>query len=277
MTNTEQTERLRNITVLQQGKHDPDRGYCLLEAVAYVAGEPWSDRPACVSPVLAAFGRNWNDGMQSNAKRASLIPYIPLLIGTAGDAAADEARGWMALDWLIREHTVAWLALAGGDCAVHAARLAALPVVDKATVRAVAPALDAARAAARAAAWDAAMAARAAAAGAAAARAAAAGAAAARAAAARAAARDAAMAARAAAWDAAMAAGDAAMAAGDAAGDAAMAARATTRAAARAARAATRAAAARAALAPPTKALQVSTHDLFRRMIEAGSARGAQS
>ncbi len=276
MTNTEQTERLRNITVLQQGKHDPDRGYCLLEAVAYVAGEPWSDRPACVSPVLAAFGRNWNDGMQSNAKRASLIPYIPLLIGTAGDAAADEARGWMALDWLIREHAVAWLALAGGDCAVHAARLAALPVVDKATVRAVAPALDAAGAAAMAAgaaAWDAAGAA----------------AGAATRAAARDAARDAAMAARTAtraaardaAWDAAMAARaaawDAAMAAGDAAGDAAMAARATTRAAARAARAATRAAAARAALAPPTKALQVSTHDLFRRMIEAGSARGAQS
>lgn len=41
---------------LAHGKHgSPEGGLCLLEAVAYVAGEPHSDHPACVSPVIAAF------------------------------------------------------------------------------------------------------------------------------------------------------------------------------------------------------------------------------
>lgn len=86
-----------------------ESGMCLLEATAYVAGEPWSDHPACVSPVLAEFGRAWNDGMRSDEERESLKQYIPRLIGTVGDAAADERRGWLALDWLVRVHTPAWL------------------------------------------------------------------------------------------------------------------------------------------------------------------------
>ncbi len=54
---------IANIT-LKSGSHEPDSGeMCLLEAVAYIADEPWSDHPKCVCPVLAAFGRSWNDGL----------------------------------------------------------------------------------------------------------------------------------------------------------------------------------------------------------------------
>ena len=218
--------------VLKASSHASfDDGACLLEAVAYIAGEAWSDHPQCVSPVLAAFGRNWNDGMRSDDERASLKPYIPLLIGTAGDAAADERRAWMATDWLVRVATPAWLRLAG--LIEHADTLAALqPITNAAYAASVqgsivsardsaaaagAAAGAAARAAARAAAWAAALAA------------------------ALAAAEDAA---GAAAWAAAEAtawavAGDAAW---DAAGD---------------------------ALAPTVLALQSSAHDLFGRMIRA--------
>lgn len=46
---------------LKAGQHSSiDDGACLLEVVSYVAGEPWSDHPECVCPVLGAFGREWN-------------------------------------------------------------------------------------------------------------------------------------------------------------------------------------------------------------------------
>jgi hypothetical protein len=66
---------------------------CLLEAAAYVAGEPWSDSPECVSPVLAAFGRSWNDALDDE-NRQMLKPFIPRLVGTAARRAADAA--WAA-------------------------------------------------------------------------------------------------------------------------------------------------------------------------------------
>ena len=41
---------------LKAGNHRPDSGEaCLLEAVSFVAGEPWSDRPQCVSQVLGVY------------------------------------------------------------------------------------------------------------------------------------------------------------------------------------------------------------------------------
>jgi hypothetical protein len=76
--------KLDTIT-LKAGAHDnPDDGGCLLEIVSLFAGERWSDRPGCVCPTLAAFGRSWNDGMRSDDERAQLKPYIPVLVGTAG-------------------------------------------------------------------------------------------------------------------------------------------------------------------------------------------------
>ena len=97
---------------LDKGSHEnPDDGMCLLEAVAYVQGEPFSDHPKCVSPVLGEFGRHLNDVLPDDL-RQQLIPFIALLPGTAGDGL-DEARGYLALDWLIRTFTPAWLELAG--------------------------------------------------------------------------------------------------------------------------------------------------------------------
>lgn len=96
----------------QPDEFDPTAGQaCLLEAAAWMAGEPWSDHPQCVSPVLGAFGRGLNDVLPDD-KRQQLRPLIPSLIGTAGDGL-DETRSYMALDWLIRTYIPAWLDLAG--------------------------------------------------------------------------------------------------------------------------------------------------------------------
>jgi hypothetical protein len=40
-----------------------------------VGGEPYSDHPQCLSPVMAAFIREWN-GVMGDADRQILVPYI---------------------------------------------------------------------------------------------------------------------------------------------------------------------------------------------------------
>ncbi len=162
-----------------------------------------------------------------------LKPLIPAMVGTRDDGL-DEARGYLALDWLVRTYTPTWLDLAGLSAEAQelrglrrivdlAAAQEAGPVVRNAQTKAAA-----ARAAAVAAAWDAAGAA----------------------------AGDAARAA------AGATAGDAARAAaGGAAGAAAReAARAAARDAARAA--------AGGALKPTVDQLQLSAVALFERMIK---------
>ena len=100
--------------VLHRGSHaSRSEGVCLLEAAAWWADEPHSDEPECVSGVLAAFGRAWNDGMRSDDERAQLRPYVGLLPGTGGDPPSDACRRWMATDWLVRHCAPAWLRAAG--------------------------------------------------------------------------------------------------------------------------------------------------------------------
>lgn len=155
---------------LGRGRHnDREHGTCLLEAVAWIAGEDHSDHPECVSPVLAAFGRTWNDNLDDDDRQRLLKPIGPRLVGTRASAEVEDRRAWLALDWLVRVYTPAWLALAGLD--EHAAALrAASPVVDAESLEAVMGVLsegldaavaawdaawEAARAAAGDAAWDA--------------------------------------------------------------------------------------------------------------------------
>jgi hypothetical protein len=97
---------------LAYGTHaTPEDGRCAMEWVSYLAGEPHSDHPSCVSPVLRAFCIALNDGLEE-APRQRLRPYLARTIGTAEDGM-DERRAWMAMDWLIRTYTPLWLAAAG--------------------------------------------------------------------------------------------------------------------------------------------------------------------
>jgi hypothetical protein len=96
------------------GAHDAnaDREWCLLEAAAYMAGEPWSDHPDCVSPVIAAFGRRWNDDLDDEG-RQRLVALLPKMIGTRTTEADESIRAWMCTDWMVRSYLPAWLDLAG--------------------------------------------------------------------------------------------------------------------------------------------------------------------
>ena len=96
---------------LAKGNHpSPRDGRCAMEWVSYLADEPHSDEPACVSPVLQRFCIAFNDALPDD-KRQRLRPYLARTIGTAGDGL-DEQRSWLATDWLIRTYS-ADLAVAG--------------------------------------------------------------------------------------------------------------------------------------------------------------------
>jgi hypothetical protein len=145
--------RLETLT-LEQGKHDPNGTFCVMEAVAWIANERWSDAPECVSPVIAAFARNWNDSLNVEDRNRLLKPLVVEMIGTRTTPEDEETRAWMATDWLARVHTPAWLRLAG--LTKHAEALEGCArIVDAVTAGLAQPRLEEARQAS-AAAWDAA-------------------------------------------------------------------------------------------------------------------------
>jgi hypothetical protein len=111
---------------LAWGTHaSPDDGRCAMEWVSHLAGETHSDHPRCVSPVLRAFCTTLNDSLEDEP-RQRLRPYLARTIGTADDGL-DEARSWMAMDWLIRTYTRTWLHVARLPLAAE--RLSELPAV----------------------------------------------------------------------------------------------------------------------------------------------------
>ena len=80
------------VPVLSRGKHrNPRRGACFMEMASYLAGERWSDHPACTHPLLAALARDVND-YTSDAGRARLVGLIPSVIGLTSDDLHIDAR-----------------------------------------------------------------------------------------------------------------------------------------------------------------------------------------
>jgi hypothetical protein len=67
--------------VLGRGRHrNPSRGACFLEYTALLAGEPFSDEPACVDRQLAGVLRHANDVL-SDADRSRLVPLLGRAVG----------------------------------------------------------------------------------------------------------------------------------------------------------------------------------------------------
>jgi hypothetical protein len=78
--------------ILSPGKHrSPRTGACFMEFVSLLAGERWSDHPACTHPLLAAVARQVNDHT-SDAGRQRLTDLVPSVIGLTGDDLHIDAR-----------------------------------------------------------------------------------------------------------------------------------------------------------------------------------------
>jgi hypothetical protein len=70
------------LPTLSAGAHRPDEGKaCLMEYVSLLAGEEWSDTPACTYRPLAKAAQVVNDSL-SDPDRHLLVPLIGRLFGT---------------------------------------------------------------------------------------------------------------------------------------------------------------------------------------------------
>jgi hypothetical protein len=80
------------VPLLSRGKHrHPRQGACFMELASFVAGERWSDHPACTHPLLASLARLVNDAT-SDAARHRLAPLIPNVIGLTSDDPRVDVR-----------------------------------------------------------------------------------------------------------------------------------------------------------------------------------------
>jgi hypothetical protein len=80
------------LPILSPGKHhNPRTGACFMELASLLAGERWSDHPACTHPLLAALARHINDHT-TDAGRQRLADLIPSVIGLTGDDLHIDAR-----------------------------------------------------------------------------------------------------------------------------------------------------------------------------------------
>jgi hypothetical protein len=89
---------------LSQGKHrDPDHGACVMELASMLAGEPFSDRPRCVDPVIAGFLRTYNDGID-DTRRQDLYPLAAAVVDSRAVAGIQAERARMCLAWVQAHH-----------------------------------------------------------------------------------------------------------------------------------------------------------------------------
>lgn len=77
---------------LSRGRHkSPDEGACVMELASMLAGEPFSDHPASVCPVIAAFLRAYNDSVDDE-RRQHLYPYAAKVVGSRGSREVERLR-----------------------------------------------------------------------------------------------------------------------------------------------------------------------------------------
>jgi hypothetical protein len=77
---------------LSRGKHSSkEKGACVMELASMLAGEPFTDHPRSVCPVIAAILRAYNDSVD-DARRQDLYPYAAQVVGSRGSRSLERAR-----------------------------------------------------------------------------------------------------------------------------------------------------------------------------------------
>jgi hypothetical protein len=70
-----------------------------MELASMLAGERFSDHPRCVSPVVAAFVRVYND-LVDDRRRHDLYQYAAAAVGSRSGASSERSRAQRCLDWM---------------------------------------------------------------------------------------------------------------------------------------------------------------------------------
>ena len=84
---------------LSKGKHaSPEDGACVMELASMLAGEPFTDHPASVCPVIGSFLRSYNDAIDER-RRQSLYEYASRAVGSRGGQRVQEQRAERLAEW----------------------------------------------------------------------------------------------------------------------------------------------------------------------------------
>jgi hypothetical protein len=114
---------------LGRGKHrSPEHGACVMELASMLAGEPFSDHPESVCPVIGSFLRAYNDALDDE-RRQDLYLYASRVVGSRASEGVQRARSERLAEWA-RERQPRWRR--------------ALPCLTRRSVRESAQALEAA-------------------------------------------------------------------------------------------------------------------------------------
>jgi hypothetical protein len=96
---------------LSRGKHhSSDEGACAMELASMLAGEPFSDQPESVCPVIASFMRAYNDSIDDRRRR-DLYEYASKAVGSRSSDEVQQARFEHLTAWGLSLHQRRWMRL----------------------------------------------------------------------------------------------------------------------------------------------------------------------
>jgi hypothetical protein len=89
---------------ISRGKHtSPEDGACVMELASMLSGEPFTDHPASVCPVIGSFLRSYNDSIDES-RRQSLCEYASRVVGSRATHRVEEARAARLAEWAEEMH-----------------------------------------------------------------------------------------------------------------------------------------------------------------------------
>ena len=93
---------------LTKGKHSsPEEGACVLELASMLAGEPFSDHPSSVCPVIGSFLRAYNDSI-TDERRQDLYAYASQVVDTRTSLEIQRERAERVAEWAIGMQRRRW-------------------------------------------------------------------------------------------------------------------------------------------------------------------------
>jgi hypothetical protein len=93
---------------LSTGRHSsPEVGACVMELASMLAGEPFTDQPESVCPVIASFLRAYND-LVDDSRRQDLYAYASKVVGSTRSAAVQRARANLMAAWALEMRHRRW-------------------------------------------------------------------------------------------------------------------------------------------------------------------------
>jgi len=93
---------------LSKGKHaSPDDGACVMELASMLAGEPFSDHPATVCPVIGSFLRAYNDSID-DTRRQDLYAYASTVVGSRPPISVQRQRAERLAEWAFEMQRRQW-------------------------------------------------------------------------------------------------------------------------------------------------------------------------